>query len=158
MGFSVSGSVALMAIAVFIAFGMFYTATSNGFEQVSEAQQATHDDQLERQNTAINITRATYNTTNSTLIVEITNDGSNELSIDATDLVADSFYQPQTEFNRSYVETSTGSRDPDTDLWLPGETLYIDVNGAELEQTPSDRVKIVTGPGVADSRAVKEVS
>lgn len=143
MGFSVSGSVVIIAIGLFVSFGMFYTATSNGFEQVTEAQQDTHDTRLERQNTDITIINASYNSTSTTLSVSVNNTGSTTLSINETDVLVDNDYQASYQ---SDVDGNTA-----TDLWQPGETLDIRVNITKLADF---RVKIVAGPGIADTTEV----
>ena len=63
MGFSVSGSAALIFVAAFIGFGMFYSATANSTEMVNDAREDRSDRQLERTNTAIQITTVNYNDT-----------------------------------------------------------------------------------------------
>jgi flagellar protein FlaF len=143
MGFSVSGSAAIVFAAMFIGFGMFYTATSNGFEQVTEAQTDQADRELTRQNTAMFVDTATWDDNTSTLTVTANNTGANALSVAEVDLLANNSY-------RSGYATSVDG-DAETDLWAPGERLTITVTG--LETNPG-RVKLVTGPGVADTQEV----
>lgn len=144
MGFSVSGSFALMAIATFIALGMAFTAGSNAIERVSSAQDETWEDHLEQQNTDIEIANATYNGSGTnTLAVEINNTGSSTLSVNDTDVIVDN--ELRTTFDARTVDGDTT-----TDLWFPGETLRIEIS----EPSAPDRVKIVTGPGVARTTGV----
>ncbi|MDX1746081.1 MAG: flagellin, partial [Halobacteriales archaeon] len=95
MGFSVSGSFAIIVIGTFIAFGMFYGSAANAVEQVTDAQQAAHHDRLEQYNTAINVTRAEWQTGgdcgtgNTCLLIDIQNEGTTTLSTDATDVFVD---------------------------------------------------------------------
>lgn len=143
MGFSVSGSAAIIFAAMFIGFGMFYTATSNGFEQVTDAQQDRTDRELTRQNTAMTIESATWDANATTLTVRANNTGATTLAISEVDVLANNTYL-------TGYETSAAG-DGSTDLWVPGERLTITVTS--LEANPQ-RVKLVTGPGVADTRVV----
>ena len=140
MGFSVSGSAALIFVAAFIGFGMFYSATANGFENVNDAREDQSERLLDQQNTEINITAATY--ASEELIVEINNTGATELSVSKTDLLTGNEYQ--SGYNTS-VDT-----DDSTDIWSPQETLTITVTLTEEPTT----VKVVTETGVADTMVV----
>jgi len=139
VGFSVSGSFAILVLASFIAFGMLYSAGSTGFERVNEATGATADNQLGEQNTAIAITNATHDGTD--LVVNVSNEGSTALSINDTDLIVDGTYQ--TDIDVGVVDQ------PTSELWLPGETLQFTVT-----IDPPTRAKVVTEHGVADSVVV----
>jgi flagellar protein FlaF len=142
MGFSVSGSAALIFVAAFIGFGMFYSAAANSAEMVNDAREDRSDRQLERTNTAIQITTVNYDSTNEYLNVTVENTGSTELSVSDVDVLVDNSYQTG---YRSAVEGDTT-----TDLWLPRETLAINTT---VSPRP-DGVKIVTGPGVAATGVV----
>ena len=158
MGFSVSGSFAVLVVSAFIAFGAFHGALSDGFDRVSDAQRIAYDDRLDGQNTAIDVTRAEYETRadplENLLTVEVENTGATTLSVNATDVVVDNRYFAHDEFDVERVEG-----DAMTGLWQPGETYHVEINetvlSSELE-LPLDpqRVKIVVGPGVPDSREV----
>ena len=141
MGFSVSGSAAIIFASMFIAFGMWYTASANSFEQVTEAQNDRADSVLEMSNSAVEINSTTYSSGN--LTVEVNNTGAAQLSVSDTDLLVDGRYEGR--WNESVV-----ADDADTDLWLAGEQLTITV---ELPEQP-DRVKIVTETGVSDTAEV----
>jgi flagellar protein FlaF len=137
MGFSVSGSAALIFVAAFIGFGMFYTASANSFETVNDARDASADRTLEQQNTAIELRSVLYNSTADSLNITVDNTGSTELSVAAVDVLANDQYLSG---YRTAVDGSTG-----TDLWLPGETLTINATGVT---TDPGRAKLVTGPGI----------
>ena len=136
LGFSVSGSAAIVFVGIFLAFSTAYTASANGFERVSDARSAVDDEALERQNTAIAISNATYD--NGTLAVTVTNEGAAELSVEAVDLLVDNAY-------RDNFTARTVDGNASTDLWFPGERLYLEVS---VPSQPT-RIKVVTGPGVA---------
>lgn len=168
MGFSVSGSFAVIAIGTFIAVGMFYGAASNGAEKVTESQGEEFDDRLEQQNTALNITKATYDTSVSTdpfhLTIEIKNKGSTALTVNDTDYIVDNEFVSHNDIRTNDFSSEEVDGDSSTDLWLPGETLTVvisvniidNLDPTDATDTP-ERVKVVTGPGLADSRGVTVV-
>lgn len=142
MGFSVSGSAALIFVAAFIGFGMFYSAAANSTEMVNDASEDRSDRQLERTNTDIEITTVNYNATSNYLNVTVDNTGTTELSVSGVDVLVDNSYQT------SYRTAVEGNEE--TELWLPQETLAIN---ATVDTRP-DSVKVVTGPGVAATEVV----
>jgi len=147
MGFSVSGSAALIFVAAFIGFGMFYTATANSFEQINDARDAQADTTLEQQNTDITVRDVTYNTAPSPddyVNVTVENVGSTELSVADVDVLIDNEYRTG---YRSAVEDDTS-----TELWLPQETLELNVTVSE--STTPTRLKVVTGPGVSVTEVI----
>jgi flagellar protein FlaF len=147
VGFSVSGSAAIVFASLFIAFGMWYTASANSFERVTEAQQDRTDGVLETRNTGVAVSAADYNQSgDGTLVVAVDNTGTAQLSVSETDLLVDGSY--------THNWNSSVAGNPDTDLWLAGEQLTITVrvgNG-----TAPDRIKVVTETGVADSLEVTD--
>jgi flagellar protein FlaF len=151
MGFSVSGSTAVIFLGLFISFGIAYTAADNGMERVNEAYDANTEDALARQNTAIAIGNASVANEGGQLYVDVTvdNTGSTTLSIDDTDILIGGNY---TNHTSSKMETFEVAGTGETDIWLPGETLRFRFNVSVA--SPPDRVKVVTGPGVSDSEVV----
>ena len=144
MGFSVSGSAAIIFVAAFIGFGMFYTASANSIEQINDARADQADRTLDQQNTDIEIVTAVWNSSgNDDLDIEVENTGATELSVEDTDLLVDGVYQ--TGYDTS-VEGDSG-----TDVWAPQQTLTITVT--TLSSQPND-VKVVTENGVADTGVV----
>lgn len=143
MGFSVSASALLIAAGLLIGFGMFYTAASNGHEQISDARSDAMDGNRAVQNTDLNVTTATWDGTAGELTVEVNNTGTTAQAVNDTDVVVDN------ELQTSFVERTVDG-DAETELWLPGEQLRVVVS---LSQQPS-RVKVVTEPGVADSEVI----
>ncbi|CQH54845.1 fla cluster protein FlaF [Halobacterium hubeiense] len=140
MGFSVSGSAAILFIAAFVSVGILYSAAYNGYERVQDADGSYDDRMLEQRNTAVNVTNATYNATGSEHVtVNVTNEGSTSLSIGETDLLVDGEFQSRDSYIDWDVEGQTN-----TTLWLPGETYNITVDAG----TNGSRVKVVTAGGV----------
>ena len=144
MGFSVSGSAAVIFVAAFIGFGMFYSATANSFERVNDAREDQRDRLLDQQNTEISLVSATWNATGSeNLVVTVDNTGSETLSVEATDLLVDNDYQTGYD--------TTVDTDPSTDIWASQEQLEITVTSFT---SGPDRVKVVTENGIADTAEV----
>ena len=149
MGFSVSGSAAIIFAAMFIAFGMWHSAATDGFERVTDAQDAHADSALDRQNTEIAIESAEKDLDPgiTEFRVRVNNPGSTALSVEETDALVGS--GNRTEYRTDWRANATVDGTADTDLWLPGEQLVFNLTG-----NTGDRVKVVTEHGVADSTEV----
>jgi len=146
MGFSVSGSAAILFIAAFVSVGILYSAAYNGYERVQDADSSYDDRVLEQRNTDVTVVDATYNASgNEYVTVNVTNAGATTLSVAATDVLVDGAFEPRDE----YVDWSVGGQN-DTSLWLPGETYNV-----TLDVGQPDRVKVVTGPGVTETATVE---
>lgn len=144
MGFSVSGAAAVIFVGGFIAFGMLYTASANGFEHVAEAEDDRTDGALEQQNTAIEIASASYDDGADELTVLVDNAGTAQLRLSTSDVLVDGTYATGWRANAS------AAGQDDTDLWLSGERATIPV----WATSQPDRVKVVTASGVADTAEV----
>jgi flagellar protein FlaF len=144
MGFSVSGSAAVIFVAAFIGFGMFYSATANSFERVNDAREDQRDRLLDQQNTDISLVSATWNSSGKdNLVVAVDNTGSETLSVEETDLLVDNDYETGYE--------TTVNTDSSTDIWASQERLEINVTS--LSSQPN-RVKVVTENGIAETAVV----
>lgn len=146
MGFSVSGSAAIIFLGFLAAFGMIYTSASNGIEKVDSANQDVNEDLLEQQNTDIKITNTTF-ANNDTLHIYVNNTGTTTLSIEETDILVDNTYL--TGFDYRNVDGKS-----ETDVWLPGERLHVKYTYSTNQSSPPSRVKVVTGTGVAAAEVV----
>ena len=133
MGFSVSGATALLLVAVFISLGIVSTAATNGLELMNDAYHADADQTLDRQNTAVSMRIHAC----SPLNLSVKNTGTTALHLSDTDVLIDNTYANWSDLTHEVDGNES------TDLWLPGQTLH--VNGS----TASNRVKVVTGPGIA---------
>lgn len=143
MGFSVSGSAAIVFIAAFLSVGILYTAAYNGYEEVTVAENDHADRVLEQRNTAIVVTDTVYNATETNVTVSVLNDGATTLGVSATDVVLDGVYQSSwAAFDVAGATT--------TDVWAPGETLNVTI---DVSAQP-DRVKVVTEHGVSVTEVV----
>jgi len=145
MGFSVSGSAAIIFAAMFIAFGMWYTAASNSFDRVTDAQADRTEDVVQTRNTAISIAEATYNASADAVTIDAENGGTSQIRLGQVDLLVDGRYQ------RDWQSGATVADDGGTALWLSGETLNVTLGGFV---TQPSRVKVVTGTGVAATAGV----
>ncbi len=137
---STSASLLLIFFGTTIAFGSLYTAGTNAVDRVGGA----YGGQLAQQEavaaTDVTVTAATP--ADGTVTVNATNDGDRTLALAETDLLVDGRLVADWQAN------ATVAGDPDTGLWLPGQTLTV-----ELETT-GDRVVLVTDIGVGDGREV----
>jgi len=132
MGFSVSGASAVILLAGVLCFSMAFTALSNGYERVSDAEQDRIERLLEQQNSDINITEVTSTT------VKVNNTGSTTLDVNETHVVTNGTFE---EPDSTSVEGNS-----DTTVWAPGEQLTI-----TLSSSDPTRVKVVTETGVSDT-------
>ncbi|MFC5278035.1 flagellin [Halorubrum rubrum] len=151
MGVSVSASTAIIVAGMFFAFTAFYPVAANGFDRVAEGERDVHERALERQNTAVTIDSATLDTSgNEVLVVNAINEGSVGLVVSDTTLVVDNEYVDVAD------ATTTVDGDGETDLWLGGERLSIEVDGDSLETTVTNdsRVVLVVESGVRDATGV----
>ena len=124
MGFSVSVSTAIIFAGLFLAAGILYPAMDNGMERVLDAENDRDQAQLDLRNTAINITESDSDS------ITVKNTGTTTLKISEVDIIVDGEYQGRPD-------------EPDSDLWLPGEEIDIDVDGS--------RVKVITEHGISVS-------
>ena len=160
MGFSVSASTAVVFIGLLVSVGMVYTTGTNVTERVLDAQGDASERRLDRQNTDLAVTNATYFEGNGTLVLRAENRGATGLGVNATDVVLDNALLVNATGTTDLVAgdglaavgqpTVAVDGDTGTDLWLPGETLRVEV---ALTAAPS-RAALSTDGGVADTEVV----
>ncbi|UIP00044.1 flagellin [Halobaculum sp. CBA1158] len=146
MGLSVSASAGVVFLGVFLAVGIAYPAAANGFERVTDARGDAADRALERANTDVEVTNATYFEANETLVVRADNDGTTSVGVEDATLFVDNVIPAAAN------TTVTVEGDGDTGLWLPGETARFEVDLAG-EPTP-ERAQVVVDHGVRDASEV----
>jgi len=147
MGFSVSGSLVIVLLGLFLAVGTFYGSLSNTMEQVSDARDDRNDAAERLRHTDVRIDGVSLLSNASCgVAVTATNIGDTDVALNRTDLLFDN------EYRTGWQADATVENDAATDLWLPGETLTIEIRSLAIAP---DRVRLVSGPGVAD---VTEVS
>jgi len=150
MGFSTSGSLLLVFFGVMIAVGTVYSVSANTVERVTEAT----DDQQERlgtvQQSGIEVVDAVYNESGDEhLVVRVNNTGETTLDATEVDVIVDGEYRGTDDFERVEVDGTNST------VWLPGDQLVLEDEDASGAPT---RVKVVSGPGVADIAFVEEVT
>ena len=89
MGFSVSGAVAVVFVGLLVSAATLYPAVDRASERRADAVDARNERALERQNTAISLVNATYNTSQGTLTVTVENTGASTLDVRAVDLLVE---------------------------------------------------------------------
>ena len=144
-GFSTPASLLVIFVGLFLAMGSLYTVTANTAEEINEAREASADHRRTVQGTSVEVAGATWDAGASNLTIRVDNRGETTLSVEAVDVVVDGRYVGVEQFDARV----DGVR---TEVWRPGETLVLEADGA-LTDRP-DRVKVVTGPGVADTAEV----
>ncbi|MFC7097317.1 flagellin [Halobaculum marinum] len=142
MGLSVSASSGVVFLGVFLAIGIAYPAAANGFEQVTDARHDAADRALDRANTAVDVTNATYYTSNDTLVVLADNDGTTTVGVNDTTLLVDNAIPPTANV------TVTVEGDAATGLWLPGETARFEI---VVGTSAPARTQVVVEHGVRDA-------
>ncbi|WP_435334693.1 flagellin [Haloarchaeobius sp. TZWWS8] len=140
MGFSTSGSAAILFVGVLVTLTTVYPVVETAHERVTTATDEHDDRVLDRRNTDMNVTNVSYNASTDTLVVNATNTGSRTLSVDETDLLVDGAFQTGYTVR---VDGQAGRT-----IWVPGEQLQFELTG--VTATPN-RVKLVTEFGVAET-------
>ena len=159
MGFSTSGAVAVMLIAVLVAASVLVPTLFSISAQTGEAFSTSADQLRDQQNTDLEIQSVEYRYNESedvdadgSVNVTATNEGSQTLDLRDTDLLIDGQYERFTRENTT-IDRS-GEPISDTNIWPPGTDLEIgldDIDGVEFEDDDElERVKIVTPTGVSD--------
>ncbi|MFC7069959.1 hypothetical protein [Halobaculum lipolyticum] len=144
MGLSVSASTGVIFLGVFLAVGIAYPAAANGFEQVTDARQDAADRALDRVNTGVSVTNATYVAGNTTVVVVAENAGTTTLGVNDTTLFVDNEVPPTADV------TASVEGDAATDLWLPGETARFEI----VVGSQPNRTQVVVDHGVRDASEV----
>ncbi len=146
MGFSVSGSAAIVFVGVVVAAGIAIPSIVGSFGSMAGAQGAQTDRGVEALNTDIVIETTTYDDTEEELEVQLQNAGSTTLSVDDTSVLVDGSIPPSGDVTIE-VEDDVGA-----ELWLPAETLNVTVENVGSEP---ERVKIVTENGIAETTEIE---
>ncbi|NHN41648.1 flagellin [Halorubellus sp. JP-L1] len=139
MGFSTSGSMAIVFVGVLIAVSTAYPVMSTANERVQTAMDEERDRTVDQRNSDIALWNVTYDAGNDTLVVRVNNTGSRTLSVTDTDLVVDG------EYTTGYASSVAG--ETSRSIWVPGETLRFELSTT----TRPDRVRVVTEFGIAET-------
>lgn len=143
MGFSVSGSTAVIFLGLVVSFGIALSAAQTTTSEITQSWNDGASDMLDQKNTEIEIADASFNSTSSNVTVNVTNTGTTTLDPDKVDLLIDG--ELKTERDADVVDAGQ------TGVWLPGEklVLFADRTGGE-----PDAVIVVTGNGVSEFKEV----
>ena len=133
MGFSVSGSAAIIFIGLVVAAGIAVPPVVGSFGSLAGAQGEQVDRGIDALNTEFEIESAAYDDSSDKLTLELENTGSTTLSRAGTSVLVDGDIKPGV--------AGEG-------LWVPGETITITVDGVDPKP---DRVKIVVENGIAET-------
>lgn len=148
-GLSSSASLLLIFVGFVLAVGTMYSAAANTTERVVAADDEQRDRHETVALTGVNVTSATWDSTNEDLTVRINNTGDTTLSVSAADTLVDGTYVGIEDFESVTVAGH------DSEVWPPGEQLVLeDQDTVSTFATPPDRVKFVTETGVSDTRRV----
>jgi len=128
---------AILLVAMVIAVSIIFSTLSANYEMLKEAENVKNKIEYEQLHTTINIENVTYNS--GTVIINATNEGSTVIETDKIDVLING------ELYTANI-TSTSVNGTNVTIWIPEETLRIEVNSAV---SPS-RVKLVTDNGVSD--------
>jgi flagellar protein FlaF len=138
MGFSVSGATAVVYVGLLVSAAVLVPAVDRYAERHVEAVETRDERALDRRNAGVGAPNATYNATSDRLVVVVENTGATTFGVAQVDLLVDGAYVAVAPANA----TVDGA---EATVWLPGERLRFVVD----EPARPDRVKVVTGDGVA---------
>jgi flagellar protein FlaF len=137
MGFATSGATAVLFVGLLVGAGILLPTLGETRERTVEAEDDRNDRMLDRRNTVVETVDVGYDATIDRLTLDVKNTGSTTLAVAGVDVLVDGVY-------RADAAVRVGVED-DRSLWHPGERLIATVT---VSPRP-DRVKLVTGPGVA---------
>ena len=149
MGFSVSGSAAIIFVGIIVAIGVAVPPVVGSFGSLAGAQGEQVDRGIDALNTEFEIESATYDDENNRLTLELVNTGSTTLSVAGTSVLLDGAIPAEDD-----VTTEVDS-DASAELWLPGQRLMIEIEGVTAQP---DRVKVVAENGIAETAQGEEIT
>lgn len=136
MGFSVAAATAILLTTFLFIFCLSYFEMSENFDRLKKGLDERNDRAKEKEDTAIEILNASYNST--TLIINVSNNGSSVLKVIYVDVLINGTVHTNNITATSVNGILTG-------IWLPGEVLQIELN---YTVSPPERLKVVTENGV----------
>lgn len=141
MGFSVTSSTVILALAAFAAGGTLTTAFMHGWDTVTESYRTEWDRRTDETHTNITITSVSWNPGQKRLTLAIKNTGMTTLDPNDCDFIA----------NGAWVTdkvTSLTVSSATTTVWGPGETLDVQLANAGWSSQPT-KVAVWTENGIA---------
>ena len=149
MGFSVSGSAAIIFVGIIVAIGVAVPPVVGSFGSLAGAQGEQVDRGIDALNTEFEIESATYDDENNRLTLELVNTGSTTLSVAGTSVLLDGAIPAEDDV------TTEADSDASAELWLPGQRLMIEIEGVTAQP---DRVKVVAENGIAETAQGEEIT
>ncbi|HVL48447.1 MAG TPA: hypothetical protein VM889_07815 [Candidatus Thermoplasmatota archaeon] len=141
MGFSVTSSTVVLAVAAFTMGGALASAFLTSYDKVSEAYREDWDFRRDQARTNITITSVSWNNGQKQLTFNIKNTGATVLDPNQLEFVIDGRW-------KTNKVTSLTIGGVSTTVWAPGETLVAVVQDTTWTSQPSRR-EIVTENGIA---------
>ncbi|WP_049926452.1 hypothetical protein [Natronomonas moolapensis] len=141
VGFSVSGSAAIVFVGVMVAAGIAVPSLVGSMGALADSQGEQVDRGIDALNTEFEITSATYDSNNTELTLELRNTGSTTLGVNETSVLVDGTIQRDADIQSTDVDGDSTAA-----LWLPGQTLTI-----EIDYSGPNRVKVVAENGIAET-------
>ena len=142
MGFSVSGSAAIIFVGVMVAAGIAVPALVGSMGALADSQGEQVDRGIDALNTEFEVTSAEYDSNTTMLTLDIKNTGSTTLGVSETSVLVNGVIQRDAD-----LSTDVGG-DSGATLWLPGQTLTIEI---DYDGSTPERVKIVAENGIAET-------
>jgi archaellum component FlaF (FlaF/FlaG flagellin family) len=140
MGLSVAASSAILFVGFILVATVLFAALNVTLMEIEDRYQEAQELQSQRFRTAIKVDNATNNTTS--VFINITNTGAITLKISEIQLLVNGTLVPAQNVTNHSIDGNNV-----TDLWAPEETLYLEL---DYLATGSERIKVVTGNGIAD--------
>ena len=137
MGLSVSAAAVILFTGVLLSSLLVIQSVDTSFDAVKGSDDLRFERHDTRLRTFVDITDVTYDTTSISLVMNITNTGSEALSSEDVDVLVNGEIQTDSI-------SSTTVDGMQTSLWSPGTTLTLTL----VNQPTPQRVAIVTGNGV----------
>ncbi len=136
MGFSVSGSAAIIFIGLMVATGIAVPSLIGSFGSLANAQGGQIDRGVDAMNTEFEIETTTYDDETDELEITLKNTGSTTLFVERTSVLVNGELKP---------DAATGSER----YWVPNETITITITVEE--DTESGQIKVVVENGIAQT-------
>lgn len=127
----------ILLLAIIASATVIYSTISANYDIIRKAEASKNEIDLEQLHTTIKIINVTYS--GGKISINSTNNGSTEINVTDVDLIVDGVY---------YTDniTSTTISGDNVTLWLPEETLKIEITS---DSAPS-RVKLIAHNGISD--------
>jgi len=127
----------ILLVAIISSATVIYSTISANYDIIRKAEASKNEIDMEQLHTIIEIINVTYSV--GKISINSTNNGSTEIDVNDIDVIIDGVY---------YTDniTSTTISGANVTLWLPEETLKIEVTS---DSAPS-RVKLVAHNGISD--------